>query len=203
MSDSEYYDEAEALLEITKILRKVDPSALPKLHQMIAIAFGLTGSNGILSTRQASNQSNVDESHYSRSDSKPGSFSADRSPTPKAFIMEKKPQSGVERVACLAYYLTHFRDTPHFKTADISMLNTEAAQLKFPNAAQAVNDATKQNYIHSVSKGQKQLSAIGELFVEALPDRDAAKIAMREAQPKKKKKKVVMPKTPVTESLNV
>lgn len=203
MSDSEFYDEVNALTEILGILKKVNPSSLPKLHQTIATFFSLAGSNGSSTSRQVGSLFKADETPYPQDDPKPGSFSADRSPTPKAFIMEKRPQTAVERVACLAYYLTHYRDNPHFKTADISMLNTEAAQLKFPNAAQAVNDATKQNYIHSVSKGQKQLSAIGEVFVEALPDREAAKMAMRDAQPKKKKKKAAILKTPATESLDV
>ena len=63
--------------------------------------------------------------------------------TPKEFILQKQPHTGVERVACLAYYLTHYRDISHFKTLDISKLNTEAAQPKFANAALSVNDASK------------------------------------------------------------
>jgi hypothetical protein len=35
-------------------------------------------------------------------------FSEDRTISPKEFIMEKHPQTDVERVACLAYYLSHF-----------------------------------------------------------------------------------------------
>jgi len=203
MSESEYKDEKTALFEIFGILEKVNPNSLPRLHQTIATYFDLTSSNGLSSSRQISTQSKADVTQYLQDDPKPGTFSADRSPSPKAFIMEKRPQTAVERVACLAYYLTRYRDNPHFKTADISMLNTEAAQLKFSNAAMSVNDATSANYIHSVGKGKKQLSAIGEIFVQTLPDHDAAKKAMREAQPKKKKKKVAAPKAPVTESLDV
>jgi hypothetical protein len=60
----------------------------------------------------------------------------------KDFLFQKSPQTDIERVACLGFYLAHYRDTPHFKTIDISRLNTEAAQIKFSNGAFAVADAT-------------------------------------------------------------
>ena len=55
------------------------------------------------------------------------SFSDRQELSPKEFLFQKQPKTDVERVACLAYYLTHYRGTPHFKTVDISKLNTEAA----------------------------------------------------------------------------
>jgi hypothetical protein len=116
-------------------------------------------------------------------------FSEEKILSPKEFLFQKKPQSDVERVTVLAYYLTHYGDTPHFKTLDISKLNTEAAQAKFSNAAYAVDNATKYGYLVPASKGNKQLSASGELFVQALPDREAAKQAMQNARPKRKTKK--------------
>ena len=36
--------------------------------------------------------------------------------TPKQFLAQKKPENNYERVACLAYYLTHYREMLHFKT---------------------------------------------------------------------------------------
>ena len=89
--------------------------------------------------------------------------------------MERAPKTDVERIACLAYYLTHYRGTPHFKTLDISALNTEAAQPKFSNTAYSTNNAVKLGYIVPSTKGQRQLSGLGERFVRALPDRNAAK----------------------------
>src|SRR5947209_8545864 len=42
-------------------------------------------------------------------------FSTDLSISPKEFLLQKQPRTDVERIACLAYYLTHYRDQPHFK----------------------------------------------------------------------------------------
>ena len=100
-------------------------------------------------------------------------------PSPKDFLFRKQPNTDTERVACLAYYLTHYRATPHFKTLDISKLNTEAAQRKLANSAYTVNNATQAGYLASVSRGMKQLAAEGERYVDALPDRAAARAAFR------------------------
>ena len=117
------------------------------------------------------------------------SFSEDRSIKPKQFMFQKQPKTDVEKVACLAYYLTHYRDTPHFKTLDISKLNTEAAQVKFSNAAVAVDNATKLRYLVPATKGNKQLGALGEQFVLALPDREKAKELMNGARPRRRGKR--------------
>jgi len=109
--------------------------------------------------------------------------------SPKEFMIEKQPRTDVERVACLAYYLTHYRDQPHFKTLDLSKLNTEAAQPKFSNAANSVNNAVKRGYLAPSTKGNRQLSAAGEQFVHALPDREAAKNAMANHRPRRRLKR--------------
>jgi hypothetical protein len=116
-------------------------------------------------------------------------FSEDRTISPKQFLAQKQPRTDVERVACLAYYLTHYRDMPHFKTLDVSKLNTEAAQLKFANPTVAVNNASLRGYLVPSSKGAKQISAFGERFVEALPDRDTAKSVMSEAASRRRPRK--------------
>jgi len=78
----------------------------------------------------------------------------------KEFLLGKEPKTDVERVACLAFYLTHYRNVPHFK---------------FSNAGVAVENATKLGFLVPAVKGTKQIGAIGEKFVNALPDREAAK----------------------------
>lgn len=111
--------------------------------------------------------------------------------SPKEFILEKEPQTTVARVACLAYYLTYYRGVPHFKAFEISKLNTEAAQQKFGNPTQALNDAVKCGLLVQASKGQKQLSAMGEQYVQALPNQDLAKEALhRMKRPHKPSRKV-------------
>ena len=78
---------------------------------------------------------------------------------------------------------------PHFKTLDISKLNTEAAQVKFSNPAVAVDDATKQRYLVQATRGNKQLSALGEQFVMALPDRDRAREVMSNTPQRRRERK--------------
>jgi hypothetical protein len=116
-------------------------------------------------------------------------YSEDTSMSPKDFLLEKEPKTDVERIACLAYYMTHYRSTPHFKTVDLSQLNTEAAQPKFSNTTVSANNAVKMGYIVASSRGQRQLSAIGERFVRALPDRDAAKAALTSLRRRRLKRK--------------
>jgi len=94
---------------------------------------------------------------------------------PKDFIFEKDPNTEVERLACLGYYLTHFRDTPHFKNIDLVQLNTEAAQRRLSNPAVAASNAMRDGFfVQAPRSGYKQLSAMGERFVLALPNREAA-----------------------------
>lgn len=108
--------------------------------------------------------------------------------SPKEFLREKAPKSDIEKVVCLAYFLTHYRETQHFKTIDISKLNTEAAQLKFSNAAYAVENAAKRGLLVPAGKnGMKQISAMGEQFVNALPDREEAKAALEQIKVRRKK----------------
>ena len=123
------------------------------------------------------------------------SFAERETQSPKDFLLEKEPHSDTERVACLAYYLTHHQDTPHFKTLDISKLNTEAAQRKFSNAAVAVNNAASRGFLVGAGRGLKQLSAAGERFVDALPDREAARHALDRAQPRKARKTAKPPRS--------
>jgi hypothetical protein len=112
---------------------------------------------------------------------RPAVSQSSEAPTPKAFIAEKKPQTAVERVTCLAYYLAHWRDAPAFKTPDIVELNTEAASPKLSNARRDVNNAAQSNgFLASAGRGAKQITSRGEALVEALPDREAVKQALQD-----------------------
>lgn len=168
----------EALTSVLPIFQKLPPDARERLLQTIATFFGLNGgSEARVSLGQGSIQAQATH---------PASFSEDRSISPKEFMFQKAPRTDVERVACLAYYLTHYRDNPQFKTLDLSKLNTEAAQPKFSNPAFSTNNAVKMGYLVPATKGNKQLSAVGEQFVQALPDREAAKEVMTRARPRRK-----------------
>jgi hypothetical protein len=174
-------DATAALKKMLDIMSTVAPENRQRLIQSLATFFDLPQM--------------IASAVSSSGPKRPGiPFSEEKILSPKEFLFEKKPQSDVERVTALAYYLTHYRDTPYFKTLDISKLNTEAAQAKFSNAAYAVDNATKYGYLVPASKGNKQLSVAGELFVQALPDREAAKAAMQSARPKRKSKKGIQSK---------
>lgn len=115
-------------------------------------------------------------------------YTENRSMSPKDFLRDKAPKTAIERIICLGYYLTHYRDTPHFKTVDLSGLNTEAAQPKLSNPAVAVDNATKAGLLVQAIKGSKQISAAGESYVLALPDRDAARASISSIRTKTKRR---------------
>lgn len=167
---------ATALPQVMEIFKSLPQETRGKLLLTLNSLFS-TGQAAAVPNKQASAQ-------------QPAWFSQSqqRDISPKEFLMEKKPTTDVERVAVLAYYLTHFRETPYFRTLDISKLNTEAAQMKFSNAAKSVDNATAYGYLAPATKGNKQLSAAGEMFVRALPDRDEAKSAMSHARPRRKRR---------------
>lgn len=110
------------------------------------------------------------------------------SSTPKAFMAGKQPRNEIERITCLAYFLTHSRGTPLFKTRELTDLNIEAAQPKLSNASYVARNATQANYLSLAGKGQKQITVKGEALVEALPDRGKVRAAL-ETHPIKRRKK--------------
>jgi hypothetical protein len=116
-------------------------------------------------------------------------FSENRLISPKDFLRDKAPHTDIERVACLAYYLTHYRNIQYFKSLELSSLNTEAAQPKFSNISVAVDNATQAGFLVQGGKGNKQISAIGEMYVQALPDRESAKNSIANMKIRGKKKK--------------
>jgi hypothetical protein len=102
-------------------------------------------------------------------------------------MSNKRPQNNYQRVACLAYYLAHERNTPHFKTRDITNLNTEAAQSTLSNSAVFVRDATsKYHFLSAAGGGKKQITALGEAVVEALPDQAKVSAAIADHNPRRK-----------------
>jgi hypothetical protein len=114
----------------------------------------------------------------------------DQTMSPMEFMQNKQPQTDEERIACLGYYLTHFRGTPQFKTSDITKLNLEAKQQKFTNSTKAINNANREGYLISTAKkGIRKLSAAGERLVKALPDREVNYKMVPTLKTKRKDKK--------------
>jgi hypothetical protein len=173
--------DVQVLSQLVSALKPLSQEARTRLFRTLAAFFEIP-------LRETTN-AYVPQTTLSVSGAPGPSFSEDRSISPKQFVFEKRPTTDVERVTCLAYYLTHYRSTPHFKTLDISKLNTEAAQIKFSNPAVAVDNATKAGFLVQASKGQKQVSSIGEMYVQALPDRVAARAAVEHARRRRNRAK--------------
>lgn len=177
--------ETEVLTKVISEIQRLDVNARKKIMQTVATFFEISFENeprlAVLSGTSSGPRLGAPRST---------SFSEDRTMSPKDFILYKSPQTDVEQVACLAYYLTHFRDQKQFKAVDLSSLNTEAAQAKFSDATRSVANATFQShFLVQTGKGYKQLSAIGELYVQALPDRDAARAVLQKDKNRKRAKK--------------
>lgn len=179
-------DDVEALSTIVGVFRQLDDEAQRRVFASVAAFLGLH--SGLHSPSTAHFDSS-DRSGLAPTVNGDSSFSADRTMSAKEFLRDKQPVTDVERIACLAYYLTHYRDTPHFKTLDISSLNVEAAQPKFSNASVAVDNARARGLLVPSTKGNKQLSAMGEKYVEMLPDRDAAKASMQNVRTRRTARK--------------
>lgn len=115
--------------------------------------------------------------------------------TPKAFMTGKRPTTDMERVTCLAYYLTHHRSTSAFKTKELTDLNIEAAQQKLSNPSATARNAVGHGFLSLAGGGRKQITARGEAVVDALPDREKVKSALSEHQIRKPRKKTRSRKT--------
>ena len=171
---------SEVLQQILNSLANVDDSTKVRLLQTAAAFFGLKFRGGGFSMIPQSSEAiaSVDEYEEVGNERKPIS--------PKDFMLDKSPRTDVERVASLAYYLTHYQNQPHFKTIDISKLNTEAAQPKFSNAALSVNNATKRGYLVPAVKGHKQLTHGRRAICWGVPDNSAQALElMRRHRPKR------------------
>src|SRR5689334_19103423 len=129
--------EFDALSTVIGALQPLDDEARRRIVESVVTFLRISGA------RVGVTAHSVAPGHPTATISEQAPFSENTRMSVKDFILEKQPRTDVERLACLAYYLTHYRGTPHFKTIDLSLLNTEAAQPKFANAANSANNAVK------------------------------------------------------------
>lgn len=109
--------------------------------------------------------------------------------TPKEFLKQKAPKHDVDRVACLAYYLTHGRQQAAYSSRELSAMNTESAGPKLNMSRAADNAAKQSSYLTSAGKGKKQITTHGEDVVNALPNYEAVKALSSTAKAKPRRKK--------------
>jgi len=184
-------DELEIMKTIMQLLKPLEQSGQNRIIQTVNTYYGLDW--GYVPNHQAMPIAKDSPMNTSQDFEKsvPYSESEQLPVSPKDFLMEKMPQSDMERVACLAYYITHYREQPYFKNLDLDKLNTEAAQPRFSNLSKSAGNALTNHYLAAApTKGMKQISAHGEAYVRALPDRAAARNTMR-SKPRRKNTKAV------------
>lgn len=164
--------ETDAMAACFDALKDLTPEeqgrALDWLRSKLAIPIGATAQTGSpqLST------GGLGVTHLATTVSQGGKVS------PKIFMAQKRPNSDVERVTCLALYLSQYEGKTEFKAKDISGLNTRAAGTRIGNVSQALKNASKSvGYMTSAGGGKKQLTIRGEAVALALPDRAAVKAA--------------------------
>lgn len=174
--------ELKAFNQIVSAIQDFDDEAKTRIFHSVQTFLGLSRSSAVQPMTGAIAAQNL-------TSASPSSFSQDRSLNVKEFLFEKQPVTDIERVACLAYYLSHYREMPHFKTLDISKLNTEAAQVKFANAANAVGNAVQSGLLAPAGGEMRQISAAGERYVQELPDRVAAKEVVAGIRQRRKSKR--------------
>ena len=179
MDDQNSIDERQVVKEVLDLLAGLEKEARVRVMKTVVTYFDIP-----LDLSAVGMAPSISSSAGFGEKDREQKFSGHRTLTPKDFMLEKAPHTDIERVVCLGYYLSHYLDTPHFKTADISRMNTEAAQRKLTNAAYSVNNAVQSGYFAAARGGSKQLSAMGEQYVEALPDRESAKRAIERLRPR-------------------
>ena len=189
---------ASAFQQLADVLVPLKQELRVRAHAMVGAFLGVASSSDAApveappaTAKPAGRQSAAggrQSTSTARQSAPPARAASGKAPSPKDFMAEKKANTDTERVACLAYYLTNHRGVQQFKTADVAALNTEAGGVAFgSNGTYAVNNATQAGYLAAVSRGMKQLAPAGEKYVDALPDRAAAKAGFRKRKTKRQR----------------
>ena len=127
MAERDRNDDRSIYAVVDKIIQNLlplDQYNRLRVYRTVGTFFGFEDSHP-LSDRYVNNRVSTSISREPR-------FSTLEELTPKKFLLQKQPNTIVERVACLAYYLVHCRNIHNFNNIDISKLNTEAARPSYP-----------------------------------------------------------------------
>ncbi|HEX3739480.1 MAG TPA: hypothetical protein VHV29_07115 [Terriglobales bacterium] len=164
MAKSVNYSEVDAMKDIDGALAKIDVEAQQRVLEWASSKHGV----------KLRAQFDVDVSSPHQKSPQP-----QRATDIKAFLVQKRPESFYERVACLVYFLEKFADQAEVGTKDISKANSDARLSKLTNPAVFVKHATHTyGYLTALGKRKFAISARGEAVVEALPDRTKVEEAL-------------------------
>jgi hypothetical protein len=95
----------------------------------------------------------------------------------RAFIRLKRPNTDVQRVACLGYFLTQVSGQQGFSSKDITKAHVDSGAPSI-NVTRALDNATRAaKYLSNRGPKEKQLTTLGEDVVLALPDQQLVKEA--------------------------
>jgi hypothetical protein len=176
---SEFRTDIEALGKVLTALSSLDPTAQQWVLSTAAGRLSVPGITSLPTTTAHSSKQTITTPQGGEL----------KDTAVKEFIRQKSPKSDVDRVACLAFYLTYARETIAFSSKDLTLLNTEAAGPKI-NMSRAVDNATKQSgYLASASKGKKQITTYGEDVVNALPNYEEVRAIQSPSKQRRKKSK--------------
>jgi uncharacterized protein (DUF934 family) len=97
-------------------------------------------------------------------------FSEDRTMPIHEFVDEKKPKTDATRIACLAYYLSHYRDQKTFGADELFRLNKVSKRWAVANPRLALQAAVRSGLIERAGVDRYAITPAGTLKVSALPD---------------------------------
>ncbi|MDB5905150.1 MAG: polyketide synthase, partial [Betaproteobacteria bacterium] len=164
-------DDVDALHSVVAILRRLEPEAQRRV---------LASAEAFLDVpphRTAMADVHPDPTLRRRTGE--SSSSGDVALSANTFLDRKRPVSDVDRVACLAYYLTHYEKKAEFRIADLIAINDKAGQNAFYNVRSAIANAVTDGYLIVGISGTKRISATGDAYVDLLPNVQAARDALR------------------------
>lgn len=171
-------DELDATKKAVAALEPLDPEARKRALRWLAEGLGVD--LGSTSGVDQSGGGGGRNDEVGRAGSSSGETETRTKLTAKRFLLDKSPVNKGEQLAVLGYYKTHYQDTETFSTPDLIALNVDAGGERISNANRDMDNATRTAGLFvNAGDRKKKLSALGELVVEAMPDRDRVKEVLK------------------------